>query len=83
LVGHLGVLTAKGRPVVRGGHTDPAAPNLWFTGYTNPVSGAFREAGLDAKRIARAVVRARHSGFVDTLRVSAPRVMPGKEPARR
>jgi putative flavoprotein involved in K+ transport len=83
LVGHLDVLTEKGRPAVRGGRTATAAPNLWFTGYTNPVSGAFREAGLDAKRIARAVLRARHSSVVDTLRVSAPRVMPGRDPVRR
>jgi putative flavoprotein involved in K+ transport len=57
LVGHLGVLRADGRPKVRGTQTDPSAPNLWFTGYTNPVSGMFRELGLDAKRIGRAVAR--------------------------
>jgi putative flavoprotein involved in K+ transport len=83
LVGHLGVLREDGRPIVRGGHTHPAAPNLWFSGYTNPVSGMFRELGIDAKRIARAVVRRRRSGVVDTLRVSAPAVIPGKEPVRR
>lgn len=57
LVGHLGVLGRDARPRVRGGQTDPAAPNLWFTGYTNPISGMFRELGIDAKRIARAVAR--------------------------
>jgi putative flavoprotein involved in K+ transport len=57
LVGHLGVLRADGRPTVRGAQTEPGAPNLWFTGYTNPVSGMFRELGLDAKRIGRAVAR--------------------------
>lgn len=57
LVGHLGVLRADGRPAVRGSQTDPSAPDLWFTGYTNPVSGMFRELGLDAKRIGRAVAR--------------------------
>jgi putative flavoprotein involved in K+ transport len=57
LVGHLGVLRSDGRPKVRGTQTDPGAPNLWFTGYTNPVSGMFRELGLDAKRIGRAVAR--------------------------
>jgi cation diffusion facilitator CzcD-associated flavoprotein CzcO len=95
LVGHLGVLREDGRPTVRGGDTDPVAPNLWFTGYTNPISGMFRELGLDAKRIARAVVRHRSfvrahpleanprlAGVVDTLRVSAPGVIPGKEPVR-
>lgn len=60
LVGHLGVLDAStGRPAVRGSATHPGAPRLWFTGYTNPISGMFREIGIDAKRIARAVVRER------------------------
>jgi len=55
LVGHLGVLGPDGRPRARGGATDPAAPGIWFTGFTNPISGMFRELGIDAKRIARAV----------------------------
>jgi putative flavoprotein involved in K+ transport len=83
LVGDLGVLDDRGRPVVRAGATAATAPNLWFTGFTNPISGNFREMAIDAKRIARAVVRQRHSGLVDTLRVSAPRVVPGREPVRR
>lgn len=62
LVGHLGVLRADGRPKVRGAQTDPGAPNLWFTGFTNPVSGMFRELGLDAKRIGRAVARQHRRG---------------------
>jgi hypothetical protein len=57
LVGHLGVLNAAGRPSVHGTATHPAAPNLWFTGFTNPVSGMFREMGIDARRIARAVAK--------------------------
>ncbi|HVT63654.1 MAG TPA: NAD(P)/FAD-dependent oxidoreductase [Mycobacteriales bacterium] len=57
LVGHLGVLNAAGRPSVHGTATHPAAPNLWFTGFTNPVSGMFREMGIDARKIARAVAR--------------------------
>ena len=55
LVGHLGVLDDRGRPRVRGGRTDLAAPGLWFTGYTNPISGNFRELAIDARRIARAI----------------------------
>ena len=54
LVGHLGVLGNDGRPTVRRGRTHPAAPRMWFTGYTNPISGMFRELGIDAKHIARA-----------------------------
>jgi putative flavoprotein involved in K+ transport len=87
LVGHLGVLGRDDRPRVRGGATDPAAPGMWFTGYTNPISGMFRELGIDAKRIARAVVRDRAqsrpgSPLVDVLRVSAPGIVPGREPVR-
>ena len=55
LVGHLGVLGRDGRPTVRRAHTHPAAPRMWFTGYTNPISGMFRELGIDARHIARAV----------------------------
>ncbi len=55
LVGHLGVLRPDGRPRVHGGVTDARAPDLWFTGYTNPISGMLRELALDARRIARAM----------------------------
>ncbi|MDJ0342435.1 NAD(P)/FAD-dependent oxidoreductase [Streptomyces sp. H10-C2] len=54
LVGHLGVLDAHGRPLVHGPHTPPGAPGLYFTGFTNPISGMFRELAIDARRIARA-----------------------------
>jgi putative flavoprotein involved in K+ transport len=53
LVGHLGVLDSHGNPTVHGDETHPNAPNLYFTGYTNPISGMFRELGIDAKRIAK------------------------------
>lgn len=55
LVGHLGVLDAKGRPVERGGHTPRGAKGLWFTGYTNPISGMLRELAIDARKIALAM----------------------------
>jgi putative flavoprotein involved in K+ transport len=63
LVGHLGVLDGQGRPVVHGGQTSPNAPGLYFTGFTNPLSGMFRELKLDARRIARAAVPARREVF--------------------
>jgi putative flavoprotein involved in K+ transport len=59
LVGELGVLNERGKPVVTGAKTPPGAPGLYFTGYTNPISGMFRELAIDARRIARAVARAR------------------------
>ncbi|WP_426595044.1 flavin-containing monooxygenase [Cellulomonas sp. McL0617] len=52
LVGDLGVLDDHGVPV-------RSQPGLYFTGYTNPISGMFRELRLDARRIARAVGRRR------------------------
>ncbi|MDG9727679.1 MULTISPECIES: flavin-containing monooxygenase [unclassified Streptomyces] len=55
LVGHLGVLDAHGRPAVRGARTPKNAPGLYFTGFTNPVSGMLRELARDAVRIAEAV----------------------------
>ncbi|WP_445280513.1 flavin-containing monooxygenase [Streptomyces sp. DSM 118148] len=57
LVGHLGVLDGRGRPVVHGSRTPDGAPGLYFTGFTNPISGMFRELAIDAERIARAVAR--------------------------
>lgn len=57
LVGGLGVLDERGRPMVHGARTAPHAPGLHFTGYTNPISGNLRELGLDAERIAKAIAR--------------------------
>ena len=57
LVGHLGVLDPAGLPRVTGARTDPAAPGMWFTGYSTPISGMFRELAIDARRIARAIRR--------------------------
>ncbi|MEV5549574.1 NAD(P)/FAD-dependent oxidoreductase [Streptomyces sp. NPDC052309] len=57
LVGHLGVLDAAGRPLVHGGRIRPDAPGLYFTGFTNPISGMLRELSIDAHRIARAVTK--------------------------
>ncbi|MFD7427720.1 flavin-containing monooxygenase [Streptomyces sp. NPDC059818] len=59
LVGHLGVLDARGRPVVHGGRTPKQAPGLYFTGFTNPISGMLRELALDAEKIAEKLARTR------------------------
>ena len=59
LVGHLGVLDGEGRPLVRGPRCHANAPGVFFTGYTDPVSGMFRELAIDARRIARAAARRR------------------------
>ncbi|WP_369032999.1 MULTISPECIES: flavin-containing monooxygenase [Streptomyces] len=57
LVGHLDVLDARGKPVVHGPRAPKNAPGLYFTGFTNPISGMFREMAIDAARIAKAVAR--------------------------
>jgi len=57
LVGDLGVLDERGLPRVHGPRTFHSTPGLYFTGYTNPISGMFRELRIDADRIARAISR--------------------------
>ncbi|MGW2637455.1 flavin-containing monooxygenase [Streptomyces sp. NPDC001348] len=57
LVGHLDVLDARGKPVVHGGRSPRNAPGLYFTGFSNPISGMFRELAIDAEKIAKAVER--------------------------
>jgi putative flavoprotein involved in K+ transport len=57
LVGRLELLDGRGVPRVHGDRTAPHAPGLRFLGYTNPVSGMFREIAIDARRIARAIRR--------------------------
>jgi putative flavoprotein involved in K+ transport len=68
LVGHLGLLGHKGRPTVHGGETHPNAPRMYFIGYTNPISGMFREFGITARKIARAIGRDRRVAPVRSVR---------------
>jgi cation diffusion facilitator CzcD-associated flavoprotein CzcO len=53
MVGHLGVLDSAGRPLAT---AFARSRGLYFIGYTNPLSGNLRELGIDARRIAAAVV---------------------------
>lgn len=55
LVGHLGVLEPSGRPAVHGARTHPAAPGLYFIGFTNAFGGNLRELGSEAREIAKAL----------------------------
>ncbi|KQX59289.1 MULTISPECIES: NAD(P)/FAD-dependent oxidoreductase [unclassified Streptomyces] len=57
LLGHLDVLDARGKPLAHGARCAPDAPGLYFTGFTNPISGMFRELAIDAERIARRIAR--------------------------
>jgi putative flavoprotein involved in K+ transport len=73
LVGHLGVVGEnKGRPVVRGGHTVPNAPRLYFVGYRNGIAGMFREFGLEARQIARSLRRCRRERMTGPSQVERP-----------
>ncbi|MFF0202545.1 flavin-containing monooxygenase [Streptomyces sp. NPDC005017] len=62
LVGHLDVLDPRGRPVVHGARSPRDAPGLYFTGFTNPISGMLRELALDAEKIAKRIARRAGSG---------------------
>ncbi|HKP91966.1 MAG TPA: NAD(P)/FAD-dependent oxidoreductase [Thermoleophilaceae bacterium] len=72
LVGHLGLLGHKGRPTVHAAQTHPNAPGLYFIGYTNPISGMFREFGIDARKIARAIARERRAAPAVTSEPAQP-----------
>ncbi|MGW7052851.1 flavin-containing monooxygenase [Streptomyces sp. NPDC054887] len=65
LVGPLGVLDQAGQPLAAGAQTHPEAPLLYFAGYTNPLTGVLRQAGIEARSIAHALRR-------ETARVSFP-----------
>jgi putative flavoprotein involved in K+ transport len=80
LVGHLGVLDGRGRPVVHGARTPSGAPGLYFTGFTNPISGMLRELAIDAQRIAKAVAR-EGGASLSRLPAQGRRERPTRSPA--
>jgi cation diffusion facilitator CzcD-associated flavoprotein CzcO len=55
LVGHLGVLSPDGAPLVSGPQTAEGAENLYFAGQLHPFSGPLREFRLESRKIARAI----------------------------
>jgi putative flavoprotein involved in K+ transport len=55
LVGHLGVLDERGEPLVHGAREHPQAPGLHFVGYQVTLGGAFRQIGVQARQLQRAV----------------------------
>ncbi|MFJ7271070.1 flavin-containing monooxygenase [Streptomyces sp. NPDC099050] len=57
LLDGLDVLDDRGRPRTHGAKTPPNAPGLYFTGFTNPISGNLRELALDAEKIAKRIAR--------------------------
>ncbi|MEU7719531.1 flavin-containing monooxygenase [Streptomyces tibetensis] len=57
LVGSLGVLDEHGLPLAVASETRPEAPRLYFAGYTNPLTGVLRQAGIEARAIVQAFRR--------------------------
>ena len=55
MLGHLGVLDDRGRPLRHGARTQPGVPGLRFVGLTNPLKGLLFQISLDARAVARAV----------------------------
>jgi putative flavoprotein involved in K+ transport len=55
LIGHLGLLSAAGRPLVHGPYCHRDAPGIHFIGFSDPISGMFREINLDSWKIACAI----------------------------
>jgi putative flavoprotein involved in K+ transport len=54
LVGHLDVLDPHGEPLVYGAVEHPSAPGLHFVGFRVTLGGNFRQAGIEARRLAKA-----------------------------
>jgi cation diffusion facilitator CzcD-associated flavoprotein CzcO len=59
LVGGLGALAPGGRPLVNADAQLDTHRGLFFLGYSNPLAGNLRQLGIDATKIAKAVVRGR------------------------
>lgn len=60
LTAGLDVLDSNGNPVVH--DTRAKHPNLYFNGFTNPISGMLREIRIDARKIAKQIAASRREG---------------------
>ena len=63
------MLGPRGLPAMRGAARPEAEPGLWFTGFTNPISGMLRELRMDAERIARHVSAQTSASVIDRYSV--------------
>ena len=59
LVGHLGILDARGLPRATDG--EPAQPGLWFVGFKPTLGGQLREGSIAARNVAASVTAARRA----------------------
>jgi cation diffusion facilitator CzcD-associated flavoprotein CzcO len=55
------LLDARGYPRLHGAR-DPARPGLFFIGFANPITGALREAAIEARRIAGLIAENQATG---------------------
>lgn len=55
MLGHLGVLDARGKPLFNGGESDPRYPGLWFTGMRADLRGCFFNAVEKANAITKRI----------------------------
>jgi len=76
VVGHLGVLDDRGRPVVRGARTRAGAPGMRFVGLSNPLKGLLFQINLDSRAAAAAIARELRPGR--EARVSPPGARRGR-----
>lgn len=58
LVGHLGVLDARGLPRAGSGVSTPGVAGLWFIGYHTAIEGNLRQHPIEARQIARKIAHA-------------------------
>lgn len=61
MVGHLGVLDGRGKPLFNGGQNDPNLSGLWFTGMRADLRGCFMNAIDKAKAITARIARERQA----------------------
>jgi FAD/FMN-containing dehydrogenase len=57
VVGHLGVLDDRGRPLAHGRRTVPGVPGLRFIGLANPLKGLLFQISLDARGAAAGIAQ--------------------------
>lgn len=79
LVGHLGVLDEKLKPLAVRGQSDPAAPRLHFAGLDPVTTGLFRQFGIEARGIVRSLRKARRSNPPTVPSSSGIRVSSGRK----
>ena len=64
MLGHLGVLTESGKPLIHGAEQQPSCPGLWFTGMQPRLTGFLYMAGRTGREIAVAIERETRDEFL-------------------